>query len=349
MSPELGNLRAELREAGVFETRELRSWAKVLFLAAALAGCMVGLVHSSRLGAPLWILAAAVCCTALAMLGHEGSHRSFSKSPARNALLVYLAFPLFTGLGGLYWRDKHDRRHHAHPNVEGLDPDIKPFPFSSSRGDHEACTPGERWFQRVFQRWLFWPMTTLMAIGMRRSSVLFLARHARKRDRSWWIEVVCMTTHYVGWLVIPSIIWGPLATIVVYLAIWGVVSMYLALIFAPAHMGLPIVGTPNHEWQHQLATTRDLQLPRVISFFFIGLDYQVEHHLFPRISHWNLPLAARITRDWCERHGLTHHRAPYLSALASAEQFMRDAWSKAAVAPQHVSLAPSGSQLASEA
>ena len=89
----------------MFETRELRGWAKVVFLAAVLTGCMVGLVHSSRLGAPLWILAAAVCCTALAMLGHEGSHRSFSRSPARNALLVYLAFPLFTGLGGLYWRE----------------------------------------------------------------------------------------------------------------------------------------------------------------------------------------------------------------------------------------------------
>jgi delta8-fatty-acid desaturase len=97
-------------------------------------------------------------------------------------------------------------------------------------------------------------------------------------------------------------------------------------------MGLPIVRTANHDWEHQLATTRDLQLPRAISFFFIGLDYQAEHHLFPRIPHQRLPMAAQITRAWCERNGVTHHSEPYLTALAKAERFMRDAWSKHAVA-----------------
>jgi fatty acid desaturase len=332
VSLELGCLRAELRAASAFESCELRSWGKLAFLSVVLAGCLIGLARTASFAAPLWIVAAGVCCTSIAMLGHEGSHRSFSRSPTRNALLVYLTFPLFSGLGSLYWRDKHDRRHHAHPNVEGLDPDIKPFPFSSSRGDHDACGRGERWFQRVFQRWLFWPMATIMTLGMRRSSVLFLARVPHKRSRAWWIETACMAAHYIGWIVIPSLVWGPLAIAVMYLALWGVVGVCLALVFAPAHMGLPIVGEANHDWQHQLATTRDLQLPRAISFFFIGLDYQVEHHLFPRIPHQKLPLAARVTRDWCHRHGVAHHREPYLVALRSAERFIRNAWAIEAVA-----------------
>ena len=127
---------------------------------------------------------------------------------------------------------------------------------------------------------------------MRASTISVCAR--RKSERAWWIELACMTGHYVGWVVIPTIVWGPLA-IAAYLAIWAIVGVFLALIFAPAHMGMPIVGKANHEWEHQLATTRDLALPRLISFFFIGLDYQVEHHLFPRIPHHHLPLAARIT------------------------------------------------------
>jgi fatty acid desaturase len=315
----------------VFESRELRSWAKLAFLGSVLAGCVLGLSRTGALFAPLWIVAAGVCCTSIAMAGHEGSHRSFSRSPARNALLVCLTFPLFSGLGGLYWRDKHDRQHHAHPNVEGLDPDIKPFPFASSRGGHAACGRGERWFQRMFQRWLFWPMATLMSLGMRRSSLLYLARYDHKRSGAWWIEIACIVGHYAAWIVIPSLVWGPLAAITTYLLIWAVVGICLALVFAPAHMGLPIVGEANHDWRHQLATTRDLELPRAISFLFIGLDYQVEHHLFPRIPHHNLPLAARITRAWCLRHGLTHHRAPYLIALRNAERFMRDAWAKDAV------------------
>ena len=100
--------------------------------------------------------ALSVLCTSTAMFGHEGSHRSFSSSPARNSVVAYFAFPLFGGLSLLYWREKHDRLHHGHPNVEGVDPDIKPFPFVSSRGDHDTSSPRLRWFQRNLQRWAFW-------------------------------------------------------------------------------------------------------------------------------------------------------------------------------------------------
>src|SRR5438874_13689864 len=124
----------------------------------------------------------------MAMLGHEGSHKSFSASPLRNTILTHLTFPLFSGLSLSYWHDKHDRRHHGHPNVEGHDPDIKPFPFSSSAGGHAACGAKERWFQRNLQRWVFWPMSTLMCVGMRRSSVLHVWRQ-RRLDRRWAAEV----------------------------------------------------------------------------------------------------------------------------------------------------------------
>ena len=120
--------------------------------------------------------------TAIAMFGHEGSHRSFSPSPTRNAFVAYFSFPLFGGLSTLYWREKHDRLHHGHPNVEGVDPDIRPFPFASSKADHARSGRIEQWFQRNFQAKLFWPMSTLMALGMRRSSILHLMR-TRTRSR----------------------------------------------------------------------------------------------------------------------------------------------------------------------
>jgi len=322
----LGDLRAKLLAAGVFEPRELRGWVKLAALATALAGCLLGIAWLGWWGVPLAIPTAAALSTSIAMFGHEGSHRSFSRSARRNALLVYLAFPMFAGLGALYWRDKHDRRHHAHPNVEALDPDLTPFPFASSRGGHEASGRATRWFQRVFQRWLFWPMATLMTIGMRRTSLAYLAHQPRRR--AWWIEVGCLAVHYTGWIVVPALVWGPLVAIGTYFAIWALVGVYLALVFAPAHMGLPVLARPTHDWQHQVATTRDLQLPRAVSFFFVGLDYQVEHHLFPRIPHQNLPLAARITRAWCQHRGVAHQAVPYLAALANSARFMASAWSR---------------------
>jgi fatty acid desaturase len=328
MNAELGDLRAALRAAGVFEYRERRSWLELAAMAVALAGCLLAIAWTGILGALLLVPIAAVLCTSIAMFGHEGSHRSFSPSPARNALLVYLVFPLFSGLGALYWREKHDRLHHGHPNVEGVDPDIRPFPFSSSRGDHERCGAKTRWFQRHFQRWLFWPMSTLMALGMRRSSLLYLVRYPKKRERAWWLDLGCLAVHYTAWIVVPCLVWGPLIGFALYAAIWAGVGVCLALVFAPAHMGLPIVVEPRRDWIHQLETTRNLELPRAVSFFFIGLDYQVEHHLFPKIPHHNLPAAARVTAAWCQERGIVYHSQPYLTALGSAVRFMADAWSR---------------------
>lgn len=336
--PELGSLRAELRAAGVFEHRELRGWLKVALFAIGIAACLTAMAVFGAWAAIPAIPIAAVFSTSLAMLGHEGSHRSFSSSPFRNALLAYVAFPLFSGLGSLYWRNKHDRLHHGHPNVEGLDPDIKPFPFVSSRGDHLRAGPGERWFQRNFQRWAFWPMSLLMAIGMRRSSILYAIRAPREHGfpAAWWIEVGCLLVHYMGWLVIPSLVWGPAIGLGVYLSMWGLVGVFLALIFAPAHIGLPVVQGQNRDWLHQLETTRNLELPRLVSFFFIGLDYQVEHHLFPKIPHANLPRAAEITAAWCKRRGVTYWSTPYLEALVDSARFMADAWAREASDPVEV-------------
>jgi len=345
----LGTLRIELAAAGVFEHHELRSWGKLAVLLVAIA---TGLTTIALVG---WWIAIplipilAVLCTATAMLGHEGSHRSFSTSPVRNGMMSYFAFPLFSGLSTLYWREKHDRLHHGHPNVEGVDPDIKPFPFVSSRGDHERCGPKLRWFQRNLQRWVFWPMATLMALGMRRSSLVHLFRYPGRnggRDAAWWIELACLVVHYVGWLVISSLIWGPLAGFALYAALWAAVGVCLALVFAPAHMGLPVTDGQQHDWIHQLETTRNLELPRLVSFFFIGLDYQVEHHLFPKIPHQNLSRAAEITAAWCKREGVPYQSEPYLDALGDAARFIATAWSRQATDPIEVRAGVVGRDLA---
>ncbi|HEY0191384.1 MAG TPA: acyl-CoA desaturase [Kofleriaceae bacterium] len=336
--PELGGLRAELRASGCFEHHELRTWLKLVVLGSALAATLVAM-HRQSLGVAIALVpVAGLFATSLAMMGHEGSHKSFSRSAWRNTLLTHLMFPLFSGLGALYWKNKHDKLHHGHPNVEGIDPDIQPWPFVSSRGDHERASPRLRWFQRNLQRQVFWPMTTLMTFGMRRSSILYLAKYPGQHGytRQWFAEVACMTVHYVGWLVVPSLVLGPLVAFTLYAGVWAVVGVGLALVFAPAHMGLPVTHGQHHDWIHQLETTRDLALPRVVSFFFIGLDYQVEHHLFPKIPHQNLPRAAALTRAWCQRHGLPHLTWAYPAALVDSARFMATAWAQHAQLPVDV-------------
>src|SRR6185437_15758791 len=96
--PELGALRAELRAAGVFEHVELRSWIKLAGLIAGLAACLVAIAWGGVWIAVPLVPVAALCATSAAMTGHEGSHRSLSESPTRNALMVMIAFPLLSGL-----------------------------------------------------------------------------------------------------------------------------------------------------------------------------------------------------------------------------------------------------------
>ena len=333
--PELGALRAELRAAGIFEHRELRSWLKLGILVGSVAASLVTIAAYGFWAAVVLVPVCSVLCTSIAMMGHEGSHKSFSASPTRNAILTYFTFPLFSGLASLYWHNKHDRLHHGHPNVEGVDPDIKPFPFVSSRGDHLRCGPKSQWFQRNLQKYVFWPMSTLMALGMRRSSLLYVMRFPKEHGftAAWFAEVACLLAHYTCWMIIPMFVWGPLVGLAVYSSIWAGVGVFLALVFAPAHMGLPITDGQNRDWIHQLETTRNLELPKVISFFFIGLDYQVEHHLFPKIPHQHLPRAAQITRDWCKRHEVPHISVPYLFALKDSAKFMAEAWAYEAKVP----------------
>lgn len=337
--PELSSLRAELRLAGVFESREAASWLKMGVLFTGLIASFVGLWYFGPWAALVAIPLAGIFGTAIAMFGHEGSHKSFSSNPKRNTLVQYLTFPLFSGLGALYWREKHDRLHHGHPNVENVDPDIRPFPFASSTKGHQQSSKTEQWIQRNLQSWAFWPATALLSIGMRKSSIIHLVKvHPKKHgyDAMWWADLGCQVAHYTLWMVIPSLIWGPLVGVGVYMGTWAVVGVLLALIFLPAHVGLPILEEQNHDWMHQVETTRDLALPKLVSYFFIGLDYQVEHHLFPKIPHMNLPRAQAITAEWCKRHNVGYLQEPYLDALMDSARFMATAYARDAACPMEV-------------
>ena len=136
----------------------------------------------------------------------------------------------------------------------------------------------------------------------------------------------CLALHVMGWIVIPALAFGPWA-IALYALIWTFVGLVLSMVFAPAHMGMPVVEDTKDIWRLQFETTRNLKVPGWLSFFFIGLDYQIEHHLFPKIPHQRLAEASVITRAWAERNGLPYHEIGYWDGLCDVTNFMSDAWS----------------------
>jgi fatty acid desaturase len=158
-------------------------------------------------------------------------------------------------------------------------------------------------------------------------------RSARRHgiDHRWLIDVACQVIHYGIFLGLPAMLFGFARAAICYGVIWAVAGLLLTLIFVPAHLGLPIVSSQNKGWHHQFATTRNLRLPLWISWLFIGLDYQVEHHMFPRIPHQNMARARPILKRWCERAGMPYQEQPYLCALQNTAGYLFRAWRTEAV------------------
>jgi len=325
---DLRSLREDLTREGLFQHRTAASWMKLIALLGVFGVMVAAAVLLPWWCALLLVPLAALPAVTLAMIGHEAAHGSFAASRLHNEIVLHLIFPLFGGLGALHWKQKHNHRHHGHPNVAGKDPDIEIWPMALSSAAYEDSGPVRQWLQRRAQAYLFWPLTLFLSFVMRLESwkVIWARVAARRIDRALVMDAACLVAHYTLWLVVPSLVFGILPAIAFYVGLWAAGGLVLALIFAPAHMGMPVVSDHENPWMHQLQSTRNFLLPRWMSFFFVGLDHQVEHHLFPRIPHQHLPRASQIARAWCDRVGAPHNRIGYGAALVSVTRHLQDSW-----------------------
>jgi fatty acid desaturase len=329
-------LRRDLEAAGVFEKQEGRSWRKLALLAVVFAGMVAAHLVMPLWGVLLLLPFTSVVAVTIAMLGHEGGHRALSHSQFRNELMIHLTFTAFSGLGTNYWRYKHNVKHHSHTNIDGEDPDLNLWPMASSAAQHRESVPARRWFQRNLQGFMFWPLTLFLSWSMRASGIEYLVRYARERgvDRRWALDVACLVTHLTCWVILPSIFISPLA-ILFYLGVWTLAGPMLAAIFAPAHMSMPVLTGHHDKWRLQFETTRNLAMPAWLSWFFIGLDYQLEHHLFPRIPHQNMKMASAVTRAWAAREGVPYYEVNYVTGLRDVTRYMAVAWRLDPTDPDH--------------
>lgn len=328
MSTHRSALRAELDAAGVFEYRPGAVYLKTFVLVAA----TVGFFSVLFLAASWWVRAPAFLCgvatsIGLVIVAHDSGHGAISRNKLINDLPGWLLFPLFGGLSLPYWRYKHNTLHHSYTNVVDKDPDVAIYPFAMNPAQR-ATKPG---FQRMVQSrqavW-FWPMTTLTTFAMRFDGLKFHVTNGRKvcSRRERWLDLTCLAGHYLTWLVLPPVLFdvSVLATVGFYVA-WGAVGgLLLAAIFLPAHMTHPLLSSYEDNFLLQLQTTQNLKTNALFSFLLIGLDHQVEHHLFQRMSHLSVKKAARVTRSYCARHGLPYHEQGWGRALVECtRQFGR--------------------------
>ncbi|MFV0286396.1 MAG: fatty acid desaturase family protein [Demequina sp.] len=274
-------------------------------LVLAFAGVVTGFVLLGDSWFQLLIAAAlGVVFTQVAFLGHEASHRTvFSSGPANDRLGRVLS-ALVVGISHQWWMTKHSR-HHGNPNKVGSDPDIEPDTITFLEQDAAKTRGVIRWINQR-QGWLFFPLLTLEGLNLHYRSVVSLVTQGTRKQR--WTELPMIALHF-GLYLVPVFLFLPLglafAFIGVQMAVFGV---YMGASFAPNHKGMMIVPSDMKMdfFSKQVLTSRNIRGGWAMSILMGGLNYQIEHHLFPNMARPHLAKAREIVREYCAAHDVPY-------------------------------------------
>ena len=259
----------------------------------------------------------AVVSAQIAFVGHDAGHRQVARSARASTALGLLLGNLFNGFSYGWWVEKHNA-HHAHPNDLDQDPDVRPGALVFAV-EHAAGRGGiTAWFRR-HQAWLFFPLLMLEAVNLHVSSVRAVLRPGLRRRR---LEASLLAVHFVGYatLVVTTTTWLQALTFVAIHQ--SVLGLYLGCSFAPNHKGMPSLDEEQaaDPFLRQVLTSRNIRGGPLVDVLLGGLNYQIEHHLFPSMPRPNLRKARPVVQRFCERNGV-----PYVevSPLASYREVLR--------------------------
>jgi fatty acid desaturase len=271
------------------------------------------------------LLVAAVLGVAFAqtaLIAHDIAHRQVFGSRRASEIGGMISGNLLIGMSYGWWMDKHTR-HHANPNHEELDPDVAPDIFVWSDGQARASRGAPRFIGR-WQAYLFFPMLTLEGLNLHVSGVRALWDPRLKRR---FVEGALLFTHFAGYLAMLFIVLSPgkaVLFLVVHQALWGV---YMGSIFAPNHKGMPMfTGKDRPDFlRRQVLTSRNVRGNWFIDNALGGLNYQIEHHLFPSMPSPHLRRAQPIVRDYCAELGVSYTETGLVDSYAQALRSLHEA------------------------
>ena len=261
--------------------------------------------------------------TQLGFIGHDAGHNQVFRTRRHNRLLGFAVGNVLTGLSFGWWVPKHNA-HHAHPNELGRDPDIGEGP-----APHSPDAPGEKpgplasWMSR-WQAPLFFPLMLLRSSGMH---VLGIQRLARRRDRASAIEASLIVLHAALYLTVVLWVLSPLKALAFIAVQQGVFSVYLGISFAPNHKGMPIIesATAAGYARRQVVTARNIRGGPLTTFMLGGLNFQIEHHLFPSMPRPNLRRVQVLVREFCAAAGLGYGEESFVGSFRQITRHLSDA------------------------
>lgn len=261
---------------------------------------------------------------------HDANHGGYSKNKKFNQLVSYT----MTLIGGssFNWKIQHNHLHHMYTNVEGHDEDIAPLGFLrfSPHAKHKKIHK----LQFIYA-WFFYGLMTLMWALTKDYQQIFRYRRMGliKSDAEYKKELAKLffskLIYYAIFLVLPFMVtdYSVWQILLGFFILHFVCGLVLAVIFQLAHVieetTFPLpddAGQLENNWAiHQLYTTADFAgRNKLLTWYAGGLNYQVEHHLFPTICHIHYAKIAKIVKDTAQEFNLPYHSHPtFLVALRS--------------------------------
>jgi linoleoyl-CoA desaturase len=265
-------------------------------------------------------LAFAMLCIVLSVM-HDGSHGAFSNSRFINSLASYSL--AFAGGSPILWRQLHVRAHHDNTNVIGYDQD---FESGGLIRLHPAQVQHKAHHYQHLYAWFLYMGHSIRWIWFDDIKDYITNRWpVSPAERKTLLKeiILAKTWHAASYLIIPALVTGSWQLAVVfYLAHWMILSVVLILVFAMAHLThvqeMPAsTAEGKQDWAlHQLATTVDFATKnRVLSWIVGGLNFQIEHHIFPKISHTRYKLIQPVVKEYCEKHGVRDFEYPTFASV----------------------------------
>ncbi len=311
----------EVRAADLLRRRRGYYAVRAVILTAALSGVIAGvwLVGNSW----LQLLVAAVLgvvLTQIAFLGHDAGHQQICRKRRNNELIGVVAGNLVVGLSYGWWVDEHTR-HHTNPNHEDHDPDIAEsvLAFTSGQVDERR---GLARFIAKHEAGLFFPLLTLEGLNLHVSAFAHL--WGGKPVRFPRLEKVLLLVHVAAFVSLPLLVM-PLGKAVAFIAVaQAAFGVYMGCSFAPNHKGMPTL-TDNDSLdflRRQVITSRNIVGSRVVDTLLGGLNYQIEHHLFPSMPSPALRRVQPLVRRHCAELGVSYTETGLLESYRIALRHM---------------------------
>lgn len=269
---------------------------------------------------------------------HDANHGTYSKNSRINGILSKSLY--FLGGFPPNWQYQHNTLHHGFTNIEGHDDDIAPIGFLRF-SPHKPLYKIHRY--QYFYAWFFYGLMTLSWSTVKDFNQLYKFKEDRTAlptNKSYsqilTVMIIWKIIYYTIFLVIPllaiSISWYWI--VLSYCIMHFVSGLILGVIFQSAHVVTDVEfplpdenGNMENNWAiHQLLTTSDFApKSRIFSWMIGGLNYQVEHHLFPNISHVHYRKISALVQKTAEKYGLPYHVQPnFFLALSSHAKMLKN-------------------------